>query len=75
MEPISYETADLSPAESLVSLAEFILERRDGLLEGAYEVEIANIDEGATMNLVSFGVSVKQGVRFKLNIDLMHRKR
>ena len=75
MEPISYETADLSPAESLVSLAEFILERMDGLLEGAYEVEIANIDEGATMNLVSFGVSVKQGVRFKLNIDLMHRKR
>jgi len=74
MEPIQLKTGDMSPAESLVALAEFILDRKEGLLAGAYDVEIADLDEGSTMDMVSFGVSVKQGVRFKLNVDLMHQK-
>ena len=74
MEPIQLKTDDMSPAESLVALAEFIRDRKEGLLGGAYDVEIADLDEGSTMDVVSFGVSVRQGVRFKLNLDLMHQK-
>ena len=71
METILHRTGDMSPAESLVALAEFVIDRKEGLLAGAYDVEIAD-DEGSTMSLVSFGVSVKQGVRFKLNVDHSH---
>lgn len=63
-------TKDTSPGEALVSLAEFILDRKDAILAGAYEVEIANIDDGSLMEMASFGTSVRQGVRFKFNIDL-----
>jgi hypothetical protein len=63
---------DKSPGEALVALAEFVLDRKEGILAGAYEIEIADLDEGALMELVSFGISVKQGVRFKFNIDLSH---
>jgi len=63
-------TKDKSPGEALVSLAEFILDRKDAILAGAYEIEIANIDDGTLMEMVSYGTSVRQGVRFKFNIDL-----
>jgi len=65
---------DKSPGEALVALAEFITERRDAILAGAYEVEIANLDEGSLMEIVSFGISVKQGVRFKFNIDVRDKR-
>lgn len=60
---------DKAPGESLVRLAEFIEERKEAIRAGAYEIEIANLNDGALMQLVSFGVSVRQGLRFKLNID------
>jgi hypothetical protein len=63
---------DKSSGEALVALAEYVLDRKEGILAGAYEIEIADLDEGALMELVSFGISVKQGVRFKFNIDLSH---
>jgi hypothetical protein len=63
---------DKSSGEALVALAEFILDRKEGILAGAYDIEIADLDEGSLMELVSFGISVKQGVRFKFNIDLSH---
>ena len=70
MEPMIQHVDDISPGEALVSLAEFIMDRKKAILEGAYEIEIADIDEGTLMKLVSFGISIRQGVRFKLNIDL-----
>ena len=72
MKQIQRRTDKNKPAEELVALAEFVLERRDGLLAGAYDVEIADLDEGTLMRLVSFGVSVRQGERFKLNLDMAH---
>jgi hypothetical protein len=63
---------DKSPGEALVALSEFVLDRKEAILAGAYEVEIADLDEGSLMELASFGISVKQGVRFKFNIDLNH---
>jgi hypothetical protein len=70
VEPNLQHVEDKSPGEALVSLAEFVLDRKEAIVQGAYEVEIADIDEGSLLKLVSFGISVRQGVRFKLNIDL-----
>lgn len=64
---------DTSDGERLVALADFIIERKDALLAGAYDVEIADIDEGSLLKLESFGVSARFGVRLKINIDLVGR--
>jgi hypothetical protein len=60
---------DTSAAERIVALAEFVMERKEAILAGAYDIEIADIGEGSLLDLVSFGISARQGVRFKLNID------
>jgi hypothetical protein len=70
MEPTIQHVEDINPGEALVALAEFVADRKEAILAGVYEIEIADIDEGSLMKLVSFGVSIRQGVRFKLNIDL-----
>ncbi|HUT64545.1 MAG TPA: hypothetical protein VMZ05_00185 [Spirochaetota bacterium] len=70
MEPAIQHVEDISPGEALVALAEFVTDRKEAILAGAYEIEIADIDEGSFMKLVSFGISIRQGVRFKFNIDL-----
>jgi hypothetical protein len=70
MEPTIQHVEDKSPGEALVSLAEFIMDRKEAILAGAYEIEIADIDEGTLLQLASFGISVRQGIRFKFNIDL-----
>jgi len=70
VEPTLQHVEDKTPGEALVSLAEFVIDRKEAILAGAYEVEIADIDEGTLLTLASFGVSIRQGIRFKLNIDL-----
>ena len=69
MEPDIQLVEDKTPAESIVQLAEFIIERKEAILSGAYEIEMAELDNGAFLKLVSFGVSIREGVRFKFNID------
>jgi len=61
---------DKNAAERVIALAEFIVERKEAIAAGAYDVEIVDIGEGSLLELVSFGISATQGVRFKLNIDL-----
>mgnify|MGYP005646164415 FL=1 len=61
---------DKDAAERIVALAEFVIERKDAILAGAYDIEIVNLGEGSLLELATFGVSAKQGVRFKINIDL-----
>ena len=61
---------DKDAAERIVALAEFVIERKDAILAGAYDIEIVNLGEGSLLELATFGVSTKQGVRFKINIDL-----
>ena len=61
---------DKDAAERIVALAEFVIERKDAILSGAYDIEIVNLGEGSLLELATFGVSAKQGVRFKINIDL-----
>jgi hypothetical protein len=58
----------------LLALSEFIAERKDGILAGAYELEIANVDDGAILDMESFGISVNGEGRFKINIDLVPRR-
>ena len=61
---------DKDAAGRIVALAEFIVERKDAILAGTYDIEIVNLGEGSLLELATFGVSAKQGVRFKINIDL-----
>ncbi|HUV08798.1 MAG TPA: hypothetical protein VMX75_13775 [Spirochaetia bacterium] len=58
----------------LVALSEFLADRKQGIIEGAYEIEIANIEEGTILDLNSFGISVTGAGKFKINIDLVPRK-
>ena len=61
----------MTDAESLlVSLSRFIADREEGIQAGAYHIEISNVEEGNTLELVSFGISVSGDGRFKINIDL-----
>ena len=57
-----------------VALSEFLTERKEGIESGAYEIEIANVDDGDILELSSFGISVSGHGRFKINIDLTYRK-
>ncbi len=61
---------DKSAAERIIALAEFVIERKEAIQAGAYDIEIVDLNEGSLLELVSFGASAKQGVRFKINIDL-----
>jgi hypothetical protein len=58
----------------LIALSEFIADRKEGIRSGMYEIEIANADEGATMELTSFGISVSGQGKFKINIDLAFKQ-
>jgi hypothetical protein len=58
----------------LIALSEFIADRKEGIMAGAYEIEIANIDDGDILDLNSFGISVSGKGKFKINIDLVRRK-
>ena len=57
----------------LVALSEFIADRREGIEEGMYRIEIANVDDGEILHLGSFGISVTGEGRFKINIDLTRK--
>jgi hypothetical protein len=70
METLIQLAEDKSPGERIIALAEFVLERKEAILAGAYDVEIVNIEEGSLLELASFGISAKHGVRFKINVDL-----
>jgi hypothetical protein len=54
----------------LVSLSRFLTDRVEGIEAGVYHIEICNVEEGNTLELVSFGISVTGEGRFKINIDL-----
>jgi len=58
----------------LLALSEFIADRKEGILAGAYAIEIANVEDGAILDMESFGISVTGEGRFKINIDLVPRK-
>jgi hypothetical protein len=58
----------------LLALSEFIADRKEGILAGAYELEIANVEDGAILDMESFGISVSGEGKFKINIDLVPRK-
>jgi len=58
----------------LLALSEFISDRKEGILEGAYEIEIANVDDGDILDLNSFGISVSGEGKFKINVDLVYKK-
>lgn len=57
----------------LVALSEFIADRKEGVLSGAYEIEIANVDDGVILDLSSFGISISGMGKFKINIDLTYK--
>jgi hypothetical protein len=59
--------------ELLIALSEFIIDRKEGIQAGAYEIEISNVDDGVLMELSSFGISVKGDGRFKVNLDLVYK--
>jgi hypothetical protein len=65
----------MSETESLiVALSEFIAERREGIESGVYQIEISNADDGALLELQSFGISISGAGRFKINIDLGNKR-
>ena len=70
MDTFIQPTDDTSHGERIIALAQFILERKEAIEAGAYDVEIVDVTEGSLLELVSFGISAKQNVRFKINIDL-----
>ena len=65
----------MTEAESLlVSLSQFIADRKEGIEAGVYHIEISNVEEGNLLELVSFGISVSGEGRFKINIDVAGKK-
>lgn len=54
----------------LLALSDFIADRKEGVEEGLYRIEIANVDDGEILSLSSFGISVTGEGKFKINIDL-----
>ena len=59
----------------LVALSEFISDRKEGISSGAYQLEIADLEEGNIFDINSFGISVSGEGKFKINIDLLRRRR
>ena len=65
----------MSETESLlVALSEFIADRREGIESGVYQIEISNTEDGALLELQSFGISISGAGRFKINIDLGNKR-
>jgi hypothetical protein len=58
----------------LISLSQFVADRKEGIEAGVYQIEISNLDEGNTLELVSYGISISVGGRFKINIDLAGKR-
>jgi hypothetical protein len=58
----------------LISLSQFVADRKEGIEAGVYQIEISNLDEGNTLELVSYGISISGGGRFKINIDLAGKR-
>jgi hypothetical protein len=59
----------------LLALSELVTDRQEGIRSGVYQIEISNIEDGALLELVSFGISVSGEGRFKINIDLAGKNR